>query len=45
VRVLSIPASEVARHRAPEVVFMNVNTPEELEMARVLLPALEPGAA
>jgi molybdopterin-guanine dinucleotide biosynthesis protein A len=45
VRVLSIPASEVARYRAPEVVFMNVNTPEELEMARVLLPALEPGAA
>jgi len=24
---------------------MNVNTPEELEMARGLLPALEPGAA
>jgi hypothetical protein len=24
---------------------MNVNTPEELEAARVLLPALEPGAA
>lgn len=45
VRVLSIPASEVARYREPEVVFMNVNTPEELEMARVLLPALEPGAA
>jgi len=45
VRVLGIPASEVARYRAPEVVFMNVNTPEELEMARVLLPALEPGAA
>ena len=45
VRVLGIPASEVARYRAPEVVFMNVNTPEELEMARELLPALEPGAA
>lgn len=42
VRVLSIPAGEVARFRAPEVVFMNVNTPEELEAARVLLPALEP---
>jgi molybdopterin-guanine dinucleotide biosynthesis protein A len=45
VRVLAIPASEVARYRAPEVVFMNVNTPEELEAARALLPALEPGAA
>ena len=45
VRVLSIPASEVARYRSPDVVFMNVNTPEELEAARVLLPALEPGAA
>lgn len=44
VRVLSIPAREVARYRAPEVVFMNVNTPEELEAARRLLPALEPGA-
>jgi molybdopterin-guanine dinucleotide biosynthesis protein A len=42
VRVLSIPAGEVARFRAPEVVFMNVNTPEELEAARLLLPALEP---
>ena len=42
VRVLAISASEVARFRAPEVVFMNVNTPEELEAARVLLPALEP---
>jgi molybdopterin-guanine dinucleotide biosynthesis protein A len=45
VRVLSIPAGEIARYRAPEVVFMNVNTPEELEAARVLLPALEPGPA
>lgn len=45
VRVLSIPASEVARYRTPEVVFMNVNTPEELEAARRLLPALEPGTA
>ena len=41
VRVLDIPAGEVARYRSPEVVFMNVNTPEELEAARVLLPALE----
>lgn len=45
VRVLAIPASDIARHRSPDVVFMNVNTPEELEAARTLLPALEPGAA
>ena len=40
--MLEISAREVARYRAPEVVFMNVNTPEELEAARALLPALEP---
>ena len=45
VRVLTIAADEVARFRAPEIVFMNVNTPEELEAARRLLPALEPGRA
>ena len=45
VRVLSIDEDEVARFRAPEVVFMNVNTPEELEAARRLLPALESGRA
>jgi molybdopterin-guanine dinucleotide biosynthesis protein A len=45
VRVLTIDAEEVARFRAPEIVFMNVNTPEELEAARRLLPALEPGRA
>ncbi|MGH7316839.1 MAG: molybdenum cofactor guanylyltransferase [Candidatus Rokuibacteriota bacterium] len=45
VRVLSIPASEVARYRTPEIVFMNVNTPGELEAARGLLPTLEPGPA
>ncbi len=45
VRVLTIEAAEVARFRAPEIVFMNVNTPEELEAARHLLPALEPGGA
>jgi molybdopterin-guanine dinucleotide biosynthesis protein A len=45
VRVLAIGEAEVARFRAPEVVFMNVNTPEELEAARLLLPALEPGGA
>jgi molybdopterin-guanine dinucleotide biosynthesis protein A len=42
VRVLEIAEAEVARFRAPEVVFMNVNTPEELARARALLPALEP---
>jgi molybdopterin-guanine dinucleotide biosynthesis protein A len=45
VRVLAIGEDEVARHRAPEVVFMNVNTPEDLEAARGLLPTLEPGPA
>ena len=42
VRVLAIPEEEVARFRAPAVVFMNVNTPEELSRARALLAALEP---
>ena len=42
VRVLAIGEGEVARFRSPEVVFMNVNTPEELEAARRLLPGLEP---
>ena len=42
VRVLAIEEGDVARFRAPEVVFMNVNTPEELEAARRLVPALEP---
>jgi molybdopterin-guanine dinucleotide biosynthesis protein A len=36
VRVVEIAEAEVARHRAPAVVFMNVNTPEELERARAL---------
>jgi molybdopterin-guanine dinucleotide biosynthesis protein A len=42
VRVLAIGEGEVARFRLPEVVFMNVNTPDDLETARRLLPALEP---
>lgn len=42
VRVLAIGEGEVARFRSPEVAFMNVNTPAELEAARRLLPALEP---
>ena len=45
VRVLTIGGDEVARHRAPEIVFMNVNTPQDLEAARGLLPTLEPGPA
>ncbi|MGH6690926.1 MAG: molybdenum cofactor guanylyltransferase [Gammaproteobacteria bacterium] len=36
VRVLEISEDEVARHVDPEVVFMNVNTPEELARARAL---------
>jgi len=45
VRVLTIEAGEVARFRAPEIAFMNVNTPEDLETARHLLPLLESGRA
>ncbi|MGH7355969.1 MAG: molybdenum cofactor guanylyltransferase [Candidatus Rokuibacteriota bacterium] len=37
VRVVEIGADEVARFRAPEIAFMNVNTPEELERARALV--------
>jgi molybdopterin-guanine dinucleotide biosynthesis protein A len=36
VSVLEIAEAEVARHADPSVVFMNVNTPEELERARAL---------
>jgi len=36
VRVLEIAAAAIARHRAPQVAFMNVNTPEELARARAL---------
>lgn len=41
VRVLAIPEEEVARFRAPDLIFMNVNTPEELAQARERLAALE----
>ena len=37
VRVLEVPEAEVARHADPAIVFMNVNTPEELERARALI--------
>jgi molybdopterin-guanine dinucleotide biosynthesis protein A len=43
VRILAIPEAEVARFRAPDIVFMNVNTPEELERARALAARLERG--
>jgi molybdopterin-guanine dinucleotide biosynthesis protein A len=36
VRVVEIPETAIARYRDPAVVFMNVNTPEELERARSL---------
>ena len=36
VRVVEIDATPMARHRAPELAFMNVNTPAELERARAL---------
>jgi molybdopterin-guanine dinucleotide biosynthesis protein A len=41
VRVLVISEAAVARVRDPALVFMNVNTPEELARARELLPGLE----
>jgi molybdopterin-guanine dinucleotide biosynthesis protein A len=40
VRVVEVPEAEVARHRAPDVVFMNVNTPEELARAHTLAAEL-----
>jgi len=36
VRVLAVPEDEVARWGRPEVVFMNVNTPDDLARARAL---------
>jgi hypothetical protein len=35
-----VAEADVARHRAPDVVFMNVNTPAELERARALAAEL-----
>jgi molybdopterin-guanine dinucleotide biosynthesis protein A len=40
VRVVEIAEAEVARFREPEIAFMNVNTPEELERARALVAEL-----
>ena len=42
VRVLEIDDATIARHRSPEIVFMNVNTPDELARARAIEPTLEP---
>ena len=36
VRVLAVPEEEIARWGRPEVVFMNVNTPDDLARARAL---------
>ncbi len=41
VSVVEIAEAEVARHRDPALVFMNVNTPEELERARALAMELD----
>lgn len=41
VRVLEIPEADVARLADPGQVFMNVNTPEELERARALAASIE----
>jgi len=41
VRVLELDAAVMARQRAPEVAFMNVNTPEELARARALAAELD----
>lgn len=41
VRVVEIDEAEIARYRDPAVVFMNVNTPDELERARVLAARLD----
>ena len=40
VSVVEIAEREVARYRDPAIVFMNVNTPEELERARALATGL-----
>jgi molybdopterin-guanine dinucleotide biosynthesis protein A len=40
VRVVELDAAPMGRHRAPEVAFMNVNTPEELARARALASEL-----
>jgi len=39
VRVLAIPDEDIARLADPAVVFLNVNTPEDLERARAIAAA------
>lgn len=41
VRVVELDAAGMTRHRAPDVAFMNVNTPEELARARALADELD----
>jgi molybdopterin-guanine dinucleotide biosynthesis protein A len=41
VRVIELHPAPMARHRAPEIAFMNVNTPEELARARTLVAELD----
>src|SRR5262245_57805018 len=41
VRVLTISEEEVGRFRSPDLVFMNVNTPDEMAEARERLASLE----
>jgi molybdopterin-guanine dinucleotide biosynthesis protein A len=41
VRVLAIPEAEVARFRRPDLIFMNVNTPEDLARAREIAAVLD----
>jgi molybdopterin-guanine dinucleotide biosynthesis protein A len=43
VHVLAIPEEEVARFRRPDLIFMNVNTPEELARAREIAAILDLG--
>jgi molybdopterin-guanine dinucleotide biosynthesis protein A len=40
VSVVELDAAPMARYRAPDVAFMNVNTPEELRRARALVAEL-----
>jgi molybdopterin-guanine dinucleotide biosynthesis protein A len=40
VSVVEIPEASVARYRAPEIAFMNVNTPEDLARARAIAAEL-----
>jgi molybdenum cofactor guanylyltransferase len=45
VRVVRVPADEVARFADPDVAFMNLNTPEDLARARALWGQQPAGAA